>query len=297
MKLFLQLLLSIALFFVISKGPLYAVAQQAVSFPQGANSLFIGHSFFCPIADQFGEFAAASGQFPNHNLTTFKRGGELGSPINLWVNHKAEIEAIFNSSSLAGTPIEIFGMTAGAPSDQVQPIEDIMLAYTQWIDLAIGYNPSTSIYIGNPWQDFPTNYTNATVYEAKIEETAELVYTQLIMELRATYPANNIFFLSYGSVTTAMRHLYEDGELEGINYFTKPPTGATRAESLFVDTKGHAGTMLMHLAGMTYLNWFYGVPMMPLVNAADTLLPWDRQNVIDILTAAGVANEEYRLYE
>jgi len=283
---------------LLLKRPLTATSQQlldqpSVSFPLGSNNLFIGHSFFVPIAEEFDLYAKKSGNYPNHNMQTFKRGGEKGSPIYLWDNHRTDIEAIFNSSSLAGSPIEFFGMTAGAPSDVDTPPTEGMLYLTRWIDLALAYNQNTSIYIGMPWQDFPADYSNATVYSSKIQENADYVWNA-IKDLRGLYPDTNIFYFNYGSIVGAMRHLFEDDELVGVTNFIKP-AGATKRTSLFSDTKGHSGTMMLNMMGLNYLQWFYGTPYHTLVGAAENTMGWNRQNVIDTFTTAFLANEDYRL--
>lgn len=278
---------------LITLGALAASQAQVVSFPKGANSLFIGHSFFVPIAQQFDLFATNSGEYPNHNLQTFKRGGELGSPVSLWENHKDEIESIFSAATSSGAPIELFGMTAGAPSDLEQPPIELLLYYRRWIDLALSYNPNTSIYIGMPWRDFPADYSDATVYSSHMQENADYAWP-FIKDLRGMYPNTSIFYFDYGSIVGKMRHLFEDDELVGVSTFIKSG-GATKHTSLFIDNKGHSGTMMLHMTGLSYLNWFYGRSIESNVDSASDLLGWNRQNVVDIFSAAGEANEEYML--
>ena len=279
---------------LITLGALVAASEaQVFSFPNGANSLFIGHSFFVPIAQQFDLFATNSGEFPNHNLQSFKKGGENGSPESLWENDKDEIEAIFLAASSSGTPIELFGMTAGAPSDLEQPASESLLYYRRWIDLALSYNPNTSIYIGLPWKDFPADYTDATVYSSFMQETAAYVWP-FIKDLRGMYPNSNILYFDYGSIVGKMRHLFEDDELVGISSFIKSG-GATKRTSLFSDTKGHSGTMTLDMTALSYLNWFYGRSIESNIDSASDLLGWNRQNAVDIFSAASEANEEYML--
>lgn len=61
--------------------------------------------------------------------------------------------------------------------------------------------------------------------------------------------------------------------------------------SIFVDEKGHSGTMLKQLAGLSWLYRFYGTPPNAIVKAAVRHLGWDKENVIDILQALGDANK------
>ena len=93
--------------------------EDPVVFPNGAKSLFIGHSFFVPIADRFDDFGRqGKKKYTNHNVQTFKKGGAQGSPVYLWENHKPEIENILKSED-----IELFGLVSAA-GDGEMPVED-----------------------------------------------------------------------------------------------------------------------------------------------------------------------------
>jgi len=264
---------------------MFATAQEPIVFPQGANSLFMGHSFFIPIAEQFDK--AGKKHYPKHNVQTFKKGGEKGSPLYLWENHKQEIEAILNS-----TDIDLFGMVIG-PVDENVPVQDLLDVYSQWFDLAISYNPETSFFIGLPWSDFPSNYTDADAYATEMQQNGETVYPYITL-MRDLYPNNDIYFLNYGIIAGEMRILFEQDELVGILRMI----GNRRLAdfSIFVDEKGHGGTMLKQLAGLSWLYWFYGTPPNTIVKAAVRHLGWDKENVIDILQAFGDANKDYQLF-
>lgn len=274
---------------------LFASAQNPIIFPTGAKSFFMGHSFFIPIAEQFNFFASSqSGAFPDHEVQVFKRGGEYGSPLNLWLNNKQNIEPI-----LATGQVELFGMVISPPDAEDPQIDDVLTndnlnAYRDWIDLALGYNSNTSIFIGQPWSDFPASFDNATSYMDWLQEGDDAVFG-FINTLRAEYPDTDIHFLNYGIVAGEMRNLFEQDELVGIIEMIKDQ--ANRDSCLFVDEKGHAGNMLKELAALTWLIWFYGAPVNLILNAVDQILGWDKQNTVDIFSSVGENNEDFRLYE
>lgn len=223
-----------------------------------------------------------------------KRGGENGSPLNLWINNLDDIEPM-----LATGEVELFGMTVGVPDRDEPTIDDVLSndnlnAYKDWIDLALSYNQNTSIFIGLPWPDYPSSFDNATSYKDSIEEGGNLVF-DYIDTLRAAYPGTDIHYLNYGIVAGEMRNLFEKDELIGIVEMIKEDTN--NDSSLFVDEKGHAGDMLKELASLTWLMWFYGVPLNPVVNAVDKILGWDKQNSLDIFSAVGEHNKDFRLME
>ena len=95
---------------LLTMGTSEALAQT------GYNSLFIGHSFFRPVADGL-PFHAAQAGIVGHTQSTVSAGGANGAPQALWedASKRAEIQAI-----LDGGDIELFGMTYhgvfGAPS-------------------------------------------------------------------------------------------------------------------------------------------------------------------------------------
>jgi len=254
----------------------------AIAFPQGANSLFIGHSFFVPIAEQFDQFASAGSGYPNHSAKFFKRGGENGSPVNLWNEHKEDIEAMINS-----TTVELFGMTTGTNKTVVDEVA-LLEAYTQWIDLGLNYNTNMSFYIGLPWSDYPSTYDDAAAYAIPNQESSALMFDILITKLRDLYPNNHIFYLNYGIIAVEMTSMYERDELVDITDMT-----GSKADSIFVDFKGHAGNMLKHMAGLTYMRFLYGTPIDLILEGAGRL-GWDRSNVVNILRAVGEANKDFQ---
>jgi hypothetical protein len=73
----------------------------------GYESLFIGHSFFRPIATGLPFHAAAAG-FVDHDQTVLGAGGANGAPQALWEDpvKRAAIQAVLDTGN-----VELFGMT------------------------------------------------------------------------------------------------------------------------------------------------------------------------------------------
>lgn len=264
-----------------------SVEDGPVFFPRGAKSLFIGHSFFVPIAQQFDFYASHSGKFPDHNAQFFQSHGETGYPIPLWDNHRPEIERMLSSRD-----IDLFGMVVGvAPQD-----EESINAYKRWIDLALSYNPNTSIFIGEPWGDFPEE-TDTKTYMANMQQNSDATFNGLITTLRQSYPKTNIFFLNYGMCAGEERLLFDENKLVHVNEMIADTTDLRR--SIYRDRKGHPGTMLQDVSAIAWLSWFYtGAPLDSIIANVKTeeILGWNTQNVGDILRVTGEFNEDYRLY-
>lgn len=165
------------------KGTITGKGAKGAShgYTDGANCLFIGHSFFVPVTKAFDEMAKDSG-FEKHEAQTVFAPGGKGTPGQLWGNPqiKSKIEAI-----LATGKIEILGMTTAAA--RRGNLDD----YRNWIDLALKYNPETRFMIGQAWMAAGT----------KLDEERYTQFTQSMGEtghedvstLRKEYP-NKIYY-------------------------------------------------------------------------------------------------------
>jgi len=275
-------------------------------FTDGANCLFIGHSFFVPIARIFDTFAKQSAEssnlFPQHGFKTEFSGGQSGTPGQLWLDdgHRTSINAKLSSGS-----IELFGMTSfdGDDSDPqaemdayletgVYPSADEFIPdYTQWIDLALSYNTDTAIFLGWHWTT-NNNLFSAANFTAVNEFLCNYFYTSVVLELRQLYPDTQVLYICYGPVASKMRQMYEDNNLPDItNMIGTAPT------SLFTDDLGHAGDMLKDMMGIIWLQIIYDPPPFLLQTYTNRITPWNKNNVRDITTEVLAFNEGYNLKE
>jgi len=256
--------------------------EEAIVFPNGANSLFIGHSFFIPVAKLFAK-VGNNKLYPNHNVRTFFQGGNKGSPNYLWENHKDDIDSVLNSMD---SSLDLFGMTI-ANADTNLSNAQIVKGYQNWIDFVLSYHSETSFFIGVPWADVPSGYSTADAYSKQIQQYSDRIYTNVITVLRKLYPNTTIFYLNYGSIAGEMRILLEQNDLVGVTNMI-----GSSGDSIFVDNKGHSGSMLLDLAGFVWSHWLYGTPFN---EHADN--SWDQKTVIDIFNLTLQANKDYQLFK
>jgi len=284
-----------------------AVAHPYEPFTQGANGLYIGHSFFVPIARKFDTFAKKIPQlFPQHGFTEEFSGGESGTPGNLWndVAHRTAINA-----SLSTGTIDVFGMTGYTPdgteeteihSEYLNFLETgiypsavpYIPEYTQWIDLALSYNPDTAIYVGIPWVSYNDLYTaeNFTNYN---EFTCGFFYNEFVLTLRDLYPNTQILYSCYGPVASMMRQMFEDDNLPDITDLV----GSGRTALFTDDGRGHAGEMMKEMMSIIWLKILYDPASNLFQRYIQEVTTWNKGNVRDILSDVFASNIDYNVKE
>jgi hypothetical protein len=246
---------------VFSASPSDALGQAV----EGKNLLAIGHSFFIPIARELPDHAARAGVV-GHTQSEFFSGGESGTPSSLWedLTKRDEILAILNTGT-----VDVFAMTYDPDSE----------GYTEWIDSALAANPNTTIYIGLPWIDYPSDYPT-DVYASTWLTAHRETWPDVLDGLRALYPGVEILNLPYGQSTIELRLLFEDGNLPDVTALTGPA-----ATSLFTDYKGHAGQMIKDTAPLVWLGILYGIDL--------ATYDWDHGYATDIRQIAqAIVDEE-----
>ena len=110
--------------------------------------LFIGHSFFVPIANEMDRLVADA-SVQGHRQQTVFSGGSSGNPSALWNDAAKRGELMYK---LDGGDIDFFGMAMEAETTEF---------YEKWIDYALAQNADTAIMLGVPWWDYPSDYTTA----------------------------------------------------------------------------------------------------------------------------------------
>ncbi len=223
-----------------------SIVNEEVSTPvTGYNTLFMGHSFFAPIARQIPTHMTQLGN-DYHNQHVERSGGESGTPIALWEDegHRNKVQAILNTGE-----VELFGMTANPT----------MEGYTLWIDYALSKNPNTRIVIGTPWLDFPADYSDVATYENTIVDGLSSKIQVDIDALRLLYPNTEIINLPYAFAAIELWHMFEAGQLPGITELI----GSNRNTSIFSDQKGHGHGkgLLLDLAEFIWLSQLYDIDL------------------------------------
>ena len=209
-----------------------------------SNALFIGHSFFAPIAREMPFHAALLGVDEYSQHVEFS-GGETGQPLALWedAEHRQNIQAVLDTGE-----VDTFGMTYG-------PDES---GYQLWIDYALSKNPDTRIVISIPWLDFPGDYDTAN-YSSTYAEGIETLLSGQYGNLQALYPGVDIVFMPYGLAAVELRYALDAGQLPGVINLI----GDNAATSLFKDQKGHGhkSGLLLDLAEFIWLDVIFGVDL------------------------------------
>ena len=214
-------------------------------FPQGADTLFIGHSFFVPISQHFDAIVADSDAYPQHSHQSVFSGGKSGTPGELWDSRSKRQEA---TSILARGKTDLLAFTHGGLIGSSE--QD----YQRWIDLALIYNPNTAFMIGSLWS---TGGTNNTIEQFRAETKAAADYGWWMTQiLREANPGVAFYHVAHGPMMVQMREDFEAGELEDITRLV----GRKRDDDvLFTDSNlGHAGTMAKDLMALVWLHELYG---------------------------------------
>ena len=217
-------------------------ATDAAPFPRGARCLFIGHSFFVPVAQAFDRLGKDNG-FPTHRVEVVFAGGRSGLPGALWNNARRRKQV---EDRLASGKIELLGMPAGDASGSG------LVDYQRWIDSALKHNPKTQFFIGRAWTAGGTR-VNAKQFDTSIEAAGARLQA-MVVKLRRANPETKIYYLNYGKVASLMKQRYEAKQLPDIQQLA-----GRNAKSLFRDRGiGHAGPMMLELSALCWLQLLYG---------------------------------------
>lgn len=218
---------------------------------EGARTLFVGHSFFVPVAESFDRLAVRNG-FDAHAFDSFFAPGGMGSPASLWDDADGSRTAI--TAKLASGDVEVFGLTTFSETTSTQA------DYERWIDLALSFNPDTRIFIGQPWAPAGPRVDAAT-FDDRVE-ALDAAIVPIVAALREAYPSTRIDYINYGKAASLMYLRYEDGQLPDV---TCVSGCATTGTPLFSDGLiGHAGAMMTEVCALTWLNALYGADVLTL---------------------------------
>lgn len=122
--------------------------------------------------------------------------------------------------------------------------------------LSVEVVKDTIFMVGIPWKDFPAGVDTAT-YTAEYRTGISELAPALFAGLRAKFPGTTIIENIYGTAAVELRLLFDQGKLPDVKQLTGDK--ATESTSLFKDSKGHAGAMLLDLAPLLFLKRIYGV--------------------------------------
>ena len=211
----------------------------------GNNVLFIGHSFFRPVADGIDEHADRSGIIGHTQQIVFS-GGATGSPQGLWENasKKAEIQAILDSGN-----INLLGMTYHPDFPDVD-------GYSNWTVYALQQNPKTKFFIALPWLTEPASLDSATYASTWVNRHPSATHRH-IDTLRAIHSNNEFYCIPYGEGAGELYKLYEEGNLTDVQSLVRQGGNA----GIFSDTFGHPDNILIDLSQLIWLKAIYKVDL------------------------------------
>ncbi|MEM6878946.1 MAG: T9SS type A sorting domain-containing protein [Bacteroidota bacterium] len=221
------------------------LTESGCSPDNGLQCLFIGHSFFAPIAANIEDHALATG-FYDHQQEIVFRGGPNGAPEALWLNTEARMEI---QAHLLTGQVELLGMT-------YHPAYPEATGYFSWVQEALQYNTNTAFFIGTPWVPYPAEMSTQEMIASWEYLHTEEIYA-LVDTLRSVYPANNFYCIPYGQSANELRTLFEAGELPDIQQLTGQPQS-----SIYTDDLGHSGHMLRRLSELVWLGAIYQVDLL-----------------------------------
>ena len=242
----------------------------------GQNMLLMGNSFFRPYAERFSELALDA-DFLEHRDTIVMRGGVYGTPIGLWTTEdtNTEIKQILDSGS-----IDILGMTWYF--NENNPTS----GFSEWIEYALQNNPSIKIFVHIPPIDFPADWQQTAedygynnIRDLYGYLVSDLTHKSVIDQLREIYPSTEIFTLPTGWATFDLVDQYENNLLlDDISLF------GSYDDSIFRDTKGHQGKIVVNTGALIWLDGLYGVNLR--TNDSDTGFNTDlhtiAENIMDL---------------
>lgn len=209
----------------------------------GYKCLFIGHSFFIPVAKVLNGKPVKLG-FLDHQQKTVFSGGASGSPGRLWEGPKREaIQEILKTGK-----IELLAMTCY--SSENSSFDD----YKRWIEYALKYNKDAKFLICLSWSKNGAQSDN-TEFSERNRKGYLYVY-KTVQALRKKFPATTILCVNYGPAAIELKKLYEAGSLPDVTTLL-----AKDKPAVYRDAMGHPGEMLKELSSLIWLAILYDVDL------------------------------------
>ena len=228
------------------------------------NSLFMGNSFFWPVARIFNE--VASEQVSGHRGWDVGAPNQQGVPRALWEDLEKRDSIL---SILRTGEVDLFGMLSvnrSRPgySDQDTATWDIPY-YRNWIDAALEANPNTVFFMGALWHPIDLGPSTPDFELFSYEEYYALSDFNirqpgqaLVELLRELYPKNKFYSVWYGELTCELKKLQLEGNLGGVTNWAGP-----KETSIHQDDIGHMGVITGTIAPLIWMHVIYGPESIP----------------------------------
>lgn len=241
---------------------------------RGYHCVFMGHSFFYPIAETFGQVAVACG-FPEHRQVLRKAGATKGTPGWLWRNVPRD-EKVW--TTLASEDVDLLCFAHHHVSGC--KLED----YCNWIDYARKRNPEIMVAIAIPWG--PLYDSPPEAFSSFYRNRFEVPVRELVDTLRQKYPENAIFAIPHGRGVADLYSKYKAGEITEIEQLLQPE-GQDEVEAFFTDWGAHIDRMPVVLSQLIWLATIYQMDVRQ--------CPWETGYQVDLKQMAHdiVSNDPY----
>lgn len=212
----------------------------------GKKCLFIGHSFFVPVASAF-QKTTEQAKIGLHSQQMVFAGGAGGSPGKLWRNDRKKKQIL---NILDTGKVELLGMTYFSPDNSSTA------DYRRWIDYALKKNPQTSFFIGLPW-GLNGPESSLAAFSAISTVGQAVVYKGTVLKLRELYPETRFYWANYGRVAVELKRNFESGELAGVDAMV----ARNGKRAIFRDKMGHAASVTLDLSALVWLAVLYDVDL------------------------------------
>jgi hypothetical protein len=214
----------------------------------GYNCLFMGHSFFAPVANILPMHARRAG-LHSHRQVVVAVGGIPGTAGELW---KSTQPRVVGAKELIETGrVDVIGLTYHP--DGGSDVAD----YGHWVELAVRHNPKTAFLIQAPWA--LKRNRNLAEFEEETQKWHDAVH-HVIDGLRQAYPENRFFCIPQGQWMVELWRLFDAGKIPELTEFVARP-GENRQNALFGDQIGHAGILPLRAGALLWLAAIYNVDL------------------------------------
>lgn len=213
---------------------------------EGMSCVFLGHSFFAPIAREFEKHPTKCG-IDEHSQFVVFHGGANGSPGRLWASDQDDVA---RAKELIGSgDVDLVGLTF------FPEIGSETADYKRWVELGVKTNPDMKFFIMAPWPRYFGR--SLEEYEAVWDEFHPVV-DDIIDELREEFPETTIYCIPQGKWMIELWKLYEADKLKEVEVLARENRREDKT-CLFTDSLGHGGRIPVQLGVLLWLTAIYDV--------------------------------------
>ncbi|HCE44251.1 MAG TPA: hypothetical protein DET40_11945 [Lentisphaeria bacterium] len=208
--------------------------------------LYMGHSFFMPIAEKFKQHPPRCG-FTGYRQFTAGAGGDQGAPGNIWKRLAADapVRKLIEAGQVDAIVLTYYPNSGSELSD-----------YERWVDYGLKYNAGTQFYVVAPWPKY--NHTSLAEFE-KDGQKHYAIIKGIIEQLQKKYKDTKFTCIPQGLGVIELRRRFEKGEIPELAGLCKEDASKKEGEFLFIDKLGHGDKMIHTLSQLIWLAVIFNV--------------------------------------